>query len=482
MKKVLLLSKLILACLFLGTPSVRANSIDWAGGYRFEWTEVDRPSLTSPGLRKAYGLHHLYLSPRIMPSDGINIYSKFHILSSQDPAYQYSQAGDLWGGGLPRTPNPKDASDVDSSRSNTIGRRERTLPLQVSQLYLTIDQENGVFFAGRMPMEFGVGMSYNLGNGPFDHWMSNRDLVGYKFIMDNLWIQPMFGRQYDENYGQGNSIQDQMIQVQYDNKDSGNLLGILYEQRKGGMGVNDTPTTLIGGNYGPATVSGDFDVQKTSFVLGKSWTGFGFKFEGSFLSGNTGMNNTRGNNIKMNGYGLASEFYFPDPSSAWDWKVRMGLATGDDPTTDDYEGYQFDRNYDVAFLLFNHRMGQKDFFTTNLVKDTTTGRNASNSIDDEAIGNAVYLSPQVKYIWNDRLDVVQTLTAAQLVANPTGSTGLNKYVGLEYDVELIYKLRERVMWSNQIGGFFPGAAFKDGNSALDTSNTLGFQSRIAVTF
>ncbi|MFN8945743.1 MAG: hypothetical protein ACK5WZ_14090, partial [Pseudobdellovibrionaceae bacterium] len=178
--------KYALSFLLMIPTAAQATSIDWAGGYRFEWTEVDRPSLTTPGQRKAYGLHHLYLSPRIIASDGVNIYSKFHILGSQDSAYQYSQAGDIWGGGLPRTPNPKDTTDVDSSRNNVFAKNQRQTPIQVSQLYLTVDQENGVFFAGRMPLEFGLGMTYNLGNGPFDHWLNSRDMVGFKFLVDNI--------------------------------------------------------------------------------------------------------------------------------------------------------------------------------------------------------------------------------------------------------------------------------------------------------
>jgi hypothetical protein len=478
--------KYALSFLVMIPTAAQATSIDWAGGYRFEWTEVDRPSLTTPGQRKAYGLHHLYLSPRIIASDGVNIYSKFHILGSQDSAYQYSQAGDIWGGGLPRTPNPKDTTDVDSSRNNVFAKNQRQTPIQVSQLYLTVDQENGVFFAGRMPLEFGLGMTYNLGNGPFDHWLNSRDMVGFKFLVDNITIQPMFGRQYDENYGQGNNIQDQMIHLQYDNKDSGNLLGLLYEQRKGSVAVNDAPLATMTGTNGPGVVDGDFSTQRTSFMLGKSWSGFAFKFEGSFLSGSTGIKNAKGNNVKVNGYGLAAELYFPNPSSnvasQWEWKIRIGLATGDDPTTDDYEGFQFDKNYDVAFLMFNHRLGQKDFFSTNLVKDTTAGRNNSTSIDDEAIGNAAYFSPQLKYMWSDKFDLIQTVTAAQLIANPTNATDFNKTVGLEYDVELLYKMRERVSWSNQIGLFFPGAAFKDGQTGLETANTWGLASRIAITF
>ena len=59
------------------------TSIDWKGGYRFEFVEIDKPSLTKPSLHKSYGLNYLYLAPRVVASDGINIVSRFDIFGAQ---------------------------------------------------------------------------------------------------------------------------------------------------------------------------------------------------------------------------------------------------------------------------------------------------------------------------------------------------------------------------------------------------------------
>ncbi len=457
-------------------------SLDWTGGYRFEWTEVDRPSLSFPSDRKAYGLHQLYLSPRIIAADGINIHSRFDVFTSRDPAYQNSQAGEIWGAGLPPTTNPQDATDKDSSRSNAHARQSRSSLMRVSQLYLTAEHENGVFFAGRMPLSFGLGIVYNKGTGQFDHWMNTRDLVGYRFIINNITITPMLGRQYDTDYNQGGNSQDEILHIEYDNPDSGNLLGVFYEKRTGSEVVNDFPTAVIGRAGTTARVAGGFALQRTNVVLGKSWEGFGFKLEGSFLNGGTGIELQNGNSVKMNGYGLAAELYFPRPDSKWNFTGRIGMATGDDPTTDDYEGFQFDRNYDVAFLLFNHRLGQKDFLTTNLIKDQTAGRSAGNSIDDEAIGNAFYVSPLVQYAWSDKVDLGTSITYAQLMANPTNVNDFKKTLGVEWDLSLAYKPRKNMVWMNQVGFLFPGEAFANGTDNLGIANTYGFASKIAITF
>ena len=50
---------------FLSTNAF-ATSIDWTGGYRIEYTDIDRPSLSEPGNKKSYGLHYLYLNPKIV--------------------------------------------------------------------------------------------------------------------------------------------------------------------------------------------------------------------------------------------------------------------------------------------------------------------------------------------------------------------------------------------------------------------------------
>ena len=230
------------------------------------------------------------------------------------------------------------------------------------------------------------------------------------------------------------------------------------------------------------TVVGNYSTQRTNFLLSKQWSRFGFKIEGSFLNGDTGIKTAAGENVKINGYGIATEFYFPNPESKLDWNLRAGMATGDDPTTADYEGFQFDRNYDVAFLLFNHRLGGRDFLTTNLIKDQTGGRGLSNSVDDEAIGNAWYISPKVKYAWNDKWDVNNSFTYAQSWLNPTNASGYSKNLGFEYDFELVYKPRQKFQWLNRIGYFSPGDAFENGSSHLSVSSTFGLESKIAIAF
>jgi hypothetical protein len=116
------------------------------------------------------------------------------------------------------------------------------------------------------------------------------------------------------------------------------------------------------------------------------------------------------------------------------------------------------------------------------VKDQTSGRTAANSIDDEAIGNAFYVSPLLKYLWSEKTEISSSVTFAQLMTNPTNSKDFNRALGFEWDLMLGHKFRQNMLWLNQVGFLFPGQAFADGVSGFGTSNTFGLASKIAVTF
>lgn len=456
--------------------SANGMSLDWSGAYRFEYINIDRPSLADPYMTKSYGLNFLYLSPKIIASDGINIISRFDVLNSQDPAYQNSQTGQIFGSGLPST------TTTDDSRKNTTTRTQNTSNLVVSQLYLNVEHEYGSLLLGRAPLDFGLGVTYSSGKNPFDHWYNTQDLVAYKFIVGNMFFMPMLGRTYDQDPGQGNTIQDEMLMVQYDNEESGNLIGFVLNKRKASYGVNDAPPARYLRSPLTGSVMADYSAQRTNFILGKKWDGFSFKLEGAFITADTGVRSSNDSWVAQSGYGLAAELYFPRPEEKIEWTVKLGMATGDDPSTADYEGFQFDRNYDVAMLLFNHRLGQRDFLTTDLIKDKSTGRNVSNSLDDEAIGNTWYLSPNLKYRINDKLDWMNSITYAQLWTNPTTSGDVNRELGWEYDASLVYRPREKVTWINEMGLLFPGHGFKDGQTGLGNSTVLGISTKVSISF
>ncbi|MFZ4403824.1 MAG: hypothetical protein ACOYOK_06950 [Pseudobdellovibrionaceae bacterium] len=475
MNKFMNIQKLFLLISFFWSSSLLAMSLDWKGGYRFEWTEIEKPQLGytgAPGGSKSYILQSLYLSPKVIAADGVNIISRFEILPNTQTAYANSQAGQIWGLGT---------QSSDPSLNNAKSDNQGQTQIRVSQAYLNINQEYGSLILGRAPFEFGLGMTYNAGNGAFDHWMDNRDIATYKFIVGDWTFAPMISRIYDVDVQRGEAMQEQSFILNYESKDTGSVIGYMQSSRKAPQSINDAKTA-----FGGASVNGDFNLNRTNFTLGRTWSNFAFKFEAGFETGSTGIVNSSGQNIDMNGYGLALELTVPKGKSKWDYVFKVGMATGDNPDTATYEGYQFDRNYDVAMLLFNHRLGAKhrDFLRTSLIRSTSVDH--ATSIDDEAISNAIYVSPQFNYEWNDKLDLKNTITYAQLVVEPnTVSSNIRntqKDLGFEWDIELAYKPQEKIQWVNQIGLLFPGKAFENGSENLSTDFTYGFASKAVISF
>lgn len=460
--------------LVLMSASAQAMTLDWSGGYRIEWTEIDRPTLGEPRDRKAYGLNYLYLSPKIIAADGVNIISRFDVLNFDSGAvahpYQHSQLGQIWGSN----------SNAGAANADNQG----SLNVRTSQLYLTVNQEYGALLVGRAPFEFGLGMTYNAGKGAFDHWYDTRDMLAYKIVVGDWFFMPVLSRFNALGFSQGGTISAMGAQLQYENEEAQSLIGIFQEQVKGansalGYGTAGPGSVIEAYGGTGATSTGALNIQRTNFVLGRGFNSFGFKFEAGFQSGNVGVETSTGDSVAVNGYGMAAELYMVRPESKWDYKMKLGMAAGDTDATD-FGAYAFDRNYDVAMLMFNHRLGQADFFNTNVHKDATLS--VGESADDESVSNAMYIAPSVNYAWSDRLSVRNTLVYAQLLNELQNSVDSAKDLGLEWDIEVIYKPTEKIQWVNQVGLLFPGGAWKNGADNFGNDFTFGLASKAAISF
>jgi hypothetical protein len=487
----------LLIGVLLASVSGHAMTLDWAGLYRFEYVNIDKTSLTSPSLQKAYFLNYLSLMPKIVASDGVNIKAKLNVLSNS--YYPNSQVGQAFGLG-----SDSYTSGVPSSSgtqdSNVAGGNQRSSYLQVSQLYMTINQEYGAIVVGRAPVQFGLGMTYNAGNGPFDHWSDTRDMIGYKFIIGNLYIMPIFDRVYSNGLSQGQSVQDMVWNIEYNNSDTQSVFGLWHQTRTSGNSSNDAPAVGYGGDN--ATVGGSWNTQDVNIYIARGFDSAKFRLEAGFRSGTTGVMTTTGDEVRVNGYGVALEVDLPNPEGKTSWQIRTGIASGDNPGTSNYEGFHMNRNYDVAFLLMNHPLGSYDLFRTNLQRNrdpqcNPNGKNTAATVcpagasdqvaDEEVVSNVMYFSPRFKYTMSDKMDFTGSFTFAQLQTTPLANdTSVAKDVGYEIDTGITYRATDRVQWVNELGLLFPGGAFK-GSTVTNTNSysagfTYGFQSKAAISF
>lgn len=448
-----------------------AMSIEWGGQYRFEYLQLNSTSLADPAEGKAYFLNSLQLSPKIIAADGFNVISRFDVLPNA--TYTNSQAGAFLGGG----PSSAEQAAVTSESQGPVD-------LRVTQLYLSVQQENAAFVAGRAPIHFGLGITHNAGNGPFDHWGDTMDMVGYRFVIGNLSIMPIIGRPKDDGPSAGQYVSDQIWNIEYNNAETESIFALFHQTRNAGFGSNDGQ-----GLYGSDGQSGGWKTQHVNFMLGRGWEKFKFKLEAGFNSGSTGLTKA-GNEIKVNGYGIVTEMQFVRPESKWDISLKGGVVSGDNPESDNFEGYALDRNYDVGMLMFNHRFGQLDVLGSGFQTPQTGCPTAcaaiakKDSIDDEAISNATFIAPSFNYKMSDRWTWKNTFVWAQLNEDSVVGADLQgKDLGFEWDTGFVYRPHERLQWVNQVGFFSPGSAWS-GTAAQDFKKNFayGLESKLAITF
>jgi hypothetical protein len=343
---------------------------------------------------------------------------------------------------------------------------------------MEITEEFGTLLLGRAPVNFGLGITHNAGLGAFDHWMETRDIIGYKSYVGNLFIMPSVSKVKDGSFKQGDDITDQTLNVEYNNPDTGNLLGLFYETRKSTITSNDTPITPLGGS---SKVT-HFTTTSYNIIFGKTFETSDFKVEGAFKSGTTGLINSSGAEIHLNGFAVVSEVNL-NKNDSTSWNIKFGTASGDNPSTESFEGYILNRNYDIAMLMFNHPMGKLDILKTSLDRGTTP---VATSADDESLSNTIFIAPSLKKKLSDKWLFTNTLAWAQLnnsnVNTGTAIENIKSDIGFEWDLGFSYKPHSNIEWKNAVGFFFPGAAYKGGSLGLKTSNVIGMTSAAAITF
>ena len=469
----------------LSLNPIFAGDLEWSGLYRFEGYYIGKSELSDKGHEKSYGHHHLVLKPKITAADNLTIHSRFDIFNGvpNKPALHSSnnQFGAIWGNGV----SGEDGGGLRASSEN-----QQADNIEVSHLYLTLTQEFGSLIVGRAPLHFGLGMTHNAGEGIFDHWYDTRDLVGYKIVLwGNIYFFPMLAKVSEGPFHQSGEASDLLGHLQYKNPDTGLDMGLLYWSRQVDKEVNDangiqntdgTDGTEEVPGYGQGDITGAYDVKTTSLYLIQKRKGFRIGIEVAMQKGSTGITNRAGEGVSLSGQGAVAEFDWTGHPK-WSGGVKLGYASGDDPTTtNQYEGFIFDRNYDVAFLMFNHPLGTADYFRTAVV----TGRTNFESIDTpdvEAISNVTYISPYVTYRLSDSWLIDTRLTMGWLNVDPL-DTGVKKGLGSELDFNFRFAPNNRMTWITGAGVLFPGEAFKGGSHNFDTEASFCLLTRAAIRF
>jgi len=166
--------------------------------------------------------------------------------------------------------------------------------------------------------------------------------------------------------------------------------------------------------------------------------------------------------------------------SPWAVGLEVGVATGDaTPTNSTWNTLSFDRDHDVALLMFEQPM--PSFQTPETAADETRvaagNIDISRSVSGDSVSNAFYVRPRFE------IDVVDELKAnvAAIIALPVAPRAFGEdepaFYGAEIDVGMQYTLFGNFEIGGRAGFFFPGAVY-----APYTAFAFGGELRALVRF
>lgn len=467
-----------------------AGDLEWSGLYRAEGYTIHNSMLDSgKSNRKEYGVHTLILNPKIVAADGLYINSQLNIFNSEDTEAG-NQSGAYFGHGIGTSSCSPDSASCSSTNSNTAGENQASEEIRVTQFYLTFRQEYGALIVGRVPLDFGLGISHSAGKGFFDHYSDTRDMVGYKMVMGNFFVYPMYTKLKEGGLSSYDDASEFNVQLQYENPENDSAIGLFYQNRSAGSGGNDTPAVTVGGSG--ASIASQYNAKNFNIFYKKESQNYNVGFEVAQQSGSTGVHNSAGKDVSLGGFAFALEYEWHPIEKKTAFGIKLGSATGDDPNTpDQFEGFIFDRNYEVAMLMFNFGFGQADLLHTRYIGRDDVGSNTVyNKPDTEAISNVTYFSPYFKRKFSDKWSMVGTFTTAMLdnttIDIAPAAPGLtfanaNNNLGYELDLSMLFNVSEKAVWINQIGYLEPGKAWEvSGN--YNASSVFGFVTKAAVSF
>lgn len=473
------------ALLLLLTTQAALADVTWKGLYRVEGNYFKNLGFTK-GTGKEYALHHLVLSPKIVLLDGFELVGAVDVFNQGDFSAAGSQAGQSFGAGF--TPPTGAFYGADGAPALVDHQINKVRDLNIRELFLKFSHTGGELIVGRAPLHFGLGMNVNAGDGDFDHWFDNRDMVAYSVYMGSLSFQPYVARITDGFNTDGDAASEYGVTLKFSKPENGLEMGALYMARH-------TPGSI---NQGQLATSGAASTQRYGAYFERQTPGSSFRyaFELGLNGGNLGRNGT-GDKISYDGFGFVAEVDYETPLRGLSLGLQAGFAGGQDGSKDDgYSSFAFDRNYDLGVIMFNHPVGHPDldlFGTTPYGKQGAYYGSGSykvqNSIDTETVSNVMFAAPYVayqggtswslksKWIWAQLdKDVVNSV----LYATVDPALNVDKALGFEWDISFIYKPFEKVTWDTTIGVLFAGDAFKGGANNYDTKTIFGGASRVSI--
>lgn len=434
------------ACSFLSATAQAAEAL-FDGYYRAESDFFSSRSL-NPELAEAESLvfdtrHRLLLGARLMVSSDVGAQVQIRALD-----------GAHWGSNGVGLIDPVTGEDIPVEFSDSI---DSAGDISVWRAWGEAHTAIGDFKFGRMPLHFGSGIWQNGGNELDDDYGDTADRVQFEALFDKVFFQLAYDLTAD------GAINAEDATTSYNSV-------ISYRSETVVAGINTQVRRTPSRNFSLFTVDGAVDAHMGQLALS-------LEAVGQFGSGDL-ANGANDATISAIGTVVSLEMN----SSPLSGGAEFGFATGDDDTNDQaIKTFAFDRDYDVALVMFEQTLPT---LATSVSNATNFGANTDFALSGDAVSNAIYGKLHVGYAPREdhKLGIAAIFArTAKLPENTSVGSGYGKEVDISYTNSVV----EHLTFSSAVGFFLPGDYYtqfeSDDISDLSSSVVAGKLSA-TVTF
>ena len=401
------------------TPTADAADLFWSGHYTARLLAIDSLSLgsdndLSEGLSSMLD-HRVQLRPTWAISPNIGLHGHFDV--------NYLQP---WGG----TPDTyTDAVSGDSiPLASADGVTDPTFGARA--FWADIYAPLGRVRFGRMPVEWGAGLLLNAGDDFNDKFGDTSDRVEFTTQLGPVFLEAAYDLISEGEIGEADDFHVANLAVAWRTEN----LGVGYLNR-----YRFQPSQEF------ATYTGDL-WGKADFGTLFAELEFAFEIGGGDLD-------TGANDIDIASFGgmldLGAQLGFGRVG------MELGIASGDSNLSDStYNTFSFDRDHDVAMLMFEQIMPVLQLAASNPTRSMEAARTGNS------VSNAQYLRPWFTYTLRKDLSLTAHLLAARADKVDEGNTTDRGY-GIEYGIRANYQPYEKLILTPEAAVFTPGSYFTE---------------------
>lgn len=416
--------------LSLSSPA-EAAEVEWQGSYRTRALAYSSLSLSNSNANA--------LGPSIYLDHRLRLRPTFHVNSNvavhaQIDALNMTPFGDR----INAYTDPVTGEPIPAAFAHGVGEAMGTNNMgQLGNISLTrawgdVYTPYGRLSFGRMPLDWGVGIMFNDGLGATQEFGDTSDRIQF-----TTRVGPVY------------------VMAAYDQLEEG-----FWETRDDGI-AGDLAVAYLGETLGVGLYNRyrhQFDPQFQAYN-GSLW-GYAelgpvlveTEIVGQFGSGDLDEDN---NDVTVLAWGgvLRGSVEFDKVYGG----LELGAAAGDGTEDSSFRTYTFDRDHNIALLMFEEPM---PLLAPPVTTETNQGRDYGATLTGEGVTNALYFKPTIGYKVLPELRGDLTLIGARTYMIPDSLGDRNGY-GWEVDASIAWTPVERFTAQGTFGVMLPGTYYSN---------------------